>query len=79
MDFIEKVERLDRLIRQGSTGTAEELAQKLGISKRSVFNYLKWMKDREAPIAFSRKQKSYVYKYDVEFVAMFVSSGELKE
>ncbi|UII34252.1 helix-turn-helix domain-containing protein [Fulvivirga ulvae] len=75
MNFIEKIERLDLQIRQGSTGNAAELAQKLGISKRSVFNYLKWMKDRGAPITFSRIRKSYIYDQEVEFVATFVSSA----
>lgn len=75
MNFIEKVERLDHQIRQGSTGNAQQLAQKLGISKRSVFHYLKWMKDRGAPITFSRIRKSYIYEHDVEFVATFVSSA----
>ncbi|MBL6449910.1 HTH domain-containing protein [Fulvivirga sp. 29W222] len=79
MNFIEKIERLDSQIRHGSTGNAEELAQKLGISKRSVFNYLKWMKDRGAPITFSRIRKSYIYDQEVEFVATFVSSALMQE
>lgn len=74
MNFIEKIERLDLKIREGSTGNAAQLAEKLGTSKRSVFNYLKWMKDRGAPITYSRIRKSYVYEHDVEFVATFVSS-----
>ncbi|MTI26467.1 HTH domain-containing protein [Fulvivirga kasyanovii] len=74
MNFIEKIERLDLKIREGSTGNAAQLAKKLGTSKRSVFNYLKWMKDNGAPITYSRIRKSYIYEHDVEFVATFVSS-----
>ena len=76
MNYIEKVERIDRHIREGSTGKAEDLAEKIGVSKRSVFNYIRWMKKRGAPIIYSRIQRSYIYRYDVEFVATFISIGK---
>ena len=79
MNFIEKIERIDLNIREGATGNAAQLAKKLGISKRSVFNYLKWMKDHGAPIVYSRIRKSYVYEHDVEFVATFISSALRQE
>ena len=72
MNFLKKIEYLDWLVRQRSTGTAEELAEKLRISKRSVFNYLNWMKEHGAPIRYNSFRRSYEYKEEVEFVAMFV-------
>lgn len=55
--------RLDELITHRSTGTPEELALKLGISKRQLLNYLKDIKDLEnTNISYSRNYKSYLYK-----------------
>lgn len=76
MDFIKKVEYLDWLIRQGSSGTAEELAEKLNVSPRSIFYYIRWMKEHGAPIEFSRQRNSYIYTSDVEFIATFQSRSK---
>lgn len=79
MDFIKKVEYLDWLIRQGSTGTAEQLAEKLKVSPRSVFYYIKWMKEHGAPIAYSRQTRSYIYTKEVEFIATFKSKDQSQD
>ena len=73
MDFISRIEFIDKLIRERATGNASILALKLNISKRTVFNYLKWMKKRGAPIVYSKTHNSYVYEREAVFVMAFVS------
>ncbi|ELR69047.1 hypothetical protein C900_05436 [Fulvivirga imtechensis AK7] len=73
MDFLSRIEFIDKLIRERATGNATTLASKLNISKRTVFNYLKWMKKRGAPIVYSKADGSYIYKREAVFVIAFVS------
>jgi len=72
MNFLDRIREMDKLIKQESTGTAYDLSEKLNISKRTVFNYLKWMRQQGAPISYSNKKNSYIYEEDVEFVVAFV-------
>jgi biotin operon repressor len=58
------MERMDNLINRKGTGTAEELADRLGICRRSVFNYFEKLKDYGAEIAFSVEKNSYFYVDD---------------
>ncbi|GAA3650303.1 hypothetical protein [Flavivirga jejuensis] len=60
--YINRVEQLDQLIRLESTGTPEECAKKLNISKRSLYVLIDELKtDFKCPIAYSRSKRSYIY------------------
>lgn len=55
MSFFEKlslIERVDQLIRLKATGTADDLAKKLGISRRYVYLIIDMMKSMDAPIIY---------------------------
>ncbi|MEX1001908.1 MAG: HTH domain-containing protein [Crocinitomicaceae bacterium] len=65
---IRKVIHIDNLIKKGASGSPEELSRKIGITKRSVYNYIKFMKEElGAPIKYSTIQMSYVYEEKGEF------------
>jgi len=51
--------RLDQFIRQKGTGSPPEFARKMGVSERSLYEYLKVLKELGAPIRFSRQDRSY--------------------
>lgn len=59
--FIEGLKKLDHLIQCESTGTPGELAQKMRISVRCVYNYISLMKKKGAPISYNRKKRSFFY------------------
>lgn len=61
-DTVEKLFYMDELIRSESTGTAKELAAKLSISQRHVYNYLKTLNKIGKATRFDRAKNSYVYK-----------------
>ena len=45
------------------TGTPKELASKLGVSERTVYNYISYMKNEmNAPIRFDNQKGTYCYK-----------------
>lgn len=65
------VERMDRLIRLKATGTPEEFASKLNISKRSLFRLLNRLKDIGCPIKYNIYKRCYEYEYDGMLVIKF--------
>ncbi len=70
MKFIEKLnqlQRVDRLIRMKATGTPEQLANRLEVSKRTVFELIAFMKTLNAPIYYCHHRMSYCYEYPVQF------------
>ena len=69
--FINRLTEIDFLIRHKATGNARELSERIGISERSVFNYIKFMRNMGAPIIFHNGLNSYVYRNVGEFVVKF--------
>lgn len=63
--------RIDSLIREGRTGTAAQLALKLGVSERTIYQYIRQMKLAGAPIAFDLQTKNYYYKTEGQFNCAF--------
>lgn len=59
---LNRLQQIDQLIRQKRTGNAEELAQKLQISRRLVYYWLDELKDMGLEINYNRGVKSFVYQ-----------------
>lgn len=65
MNYIKQIERLqllNKLIIQKNTGSPLELAERLRLSKRQVYNLIDELKDLGAPIFYCKRLKSYCYK-----------------
>lgn len=62
-DYLNRIQRLDNLIRQKRTGSPKELAEKLNISERWLYYFLDELKtDLGCPIRYDRRKRSYVYE-----------------
>lgn len=60
---IKTIRLIDELIKKQRTGNPAALANKLGMSERATYKYLKYMKEElEAPIHFNNTRQSYNYK-----------------
>ena len=59
---LNRLQQIDQLIRQKRTGNAEELAQKLRISRRLVYYWLDELKDMGLEIDYNREVKSFIYQ-----------------
>ena len=70
-ELIDRLNRLDHLIQIKGTGTPNELAGKLGMSRRSVYNHLNLMKGLGAPIKFCPYKQSYYYDEEGSFNISF--------
>lgn len=60
--YLSRYHYLHELIKKESTGTALQFSQKLGISRRMLFEYLSDLREKGAPIEFCRRRMTYYYK-----------------
>ena len=72
-EIFQRLNRIDHLIRIKGTGTPSELADKIGMSERSTYEYIRLMKEFGAPVSYSRQRKSYYYQQDGTFTIRFLS------
>ncbi|HEX2845866.1 MAG TPA: hypothetical protein VHN59_04920 [Chitinophagaceae bacterium] len=62
--YIRKMQQLDGFIKRKSTGNQLSFAEKTGMSKSMLNEYLKEMKELGFPIKYCRKRNSYFYERD---------------
>lgn len=65
MSFEEQTARIERLIwliNSSNTGTAEELAKTLCVSRRTIFNDLEFLKGKGYHIIFCRIEKNFLFE-----------------
>lgn len=70
--LLHRLIRLDHLISHKSTGTPADCANKIGISERSLYDYLKILKEMGAPVKFSRDRRTYFYSEGGHFHVSFL-------
>lgn len=64
MEFIKQIERLqllNKLVKERRTGSPQELAERLGLSRRQLYSYIEKLNDQGLEIQFSRSLKSFVF------------------
>jgi hypothetical protein len=67
-----KLERLDGLIRRHATGSPALLAERLGMSRSSLFEFIAFLRDdMRAPVRYSQSSNSYIYEYTPKFYLGF--------
>jgi len=72
-EIFQRLNRIDHLIRIKGTGTPSELADKIGMSERSTYEYIRLMKEFGAPVGYSRQRKSYYYQQEGSFIIRFLT------
>ncbi len=76
---INRIERLDQLIRMKSTGRPEQLADRMEISRSTLYNIIDFMKGQGADIYYCSKRQSFCYNQQVYFYFGFsVDKVQLK-
>ena len=70
--YFNRLERLDYLIRKKSSGSSQELAEKLEVSKRTIYEYLEILKSLGAEIEYDNRKKTYYYKKSGKFNFRFI-------
>lgn len=70
MNFIQLIDRVNtihKLILNESTGTPEQLAKKIGVSRSSLYNLIEDLKSHNAPIRYSRCRQTFYYTKEYHF------------
>lgn len=75
-EIIKRLQYIDNLIREHKTGNADELAEVVGVSSRTIYKYLDIMKQFGAPIAFNAIAKTYYYETEGSFICAFSISND---
>ena len=70
--YFERLEYMDFLIRSGKSGTLNEMALKLGVSRRTAFEYLGILESLGAEIEYNSVKKVYCYKCKGKFNFKFI-------
>lgn len=60
--MVNRLHRIDQLVRMKATGQPHELAQRLSVSPSTLYEYIEVMrKVLNAPVRYCRSSRSYVY------------------
>ena len=60
-EYCRRMESLQHYIKRECTGNVDEFAGKLGVSRRTLFNYLEELRDKGNVIKFCHYRKTYYY------------------
>lgn len=60
--LIDRLERIDQLVRFKATGTPGELAAKLGISESTPYETFQLMREIVCPLIYDKRRQTYVYE-----------------
>jgi predicted DNA-binding transcriptional regulator YafY len=71
-EIMDRLSRMDELIRIKGTGSPKQLAGKIGLSERAMYETLMLMRGLGAPIHYCRSRQSYYYKEEGRFTIGFI-------
>ena len=82
-EYLDRISMIHKLVLNRRTGTPEEFAGRLGLSRTSLYEMIDEMRSRGAPIQYSRSSRTFYYSepYDVSVTCSFraLSQSETKE
>ncbi len=61
--YLDRIKKMDDLIRRKATGTPGEFANKMGLSRISLLKYIQMLKEMNAPLEYNYDRKSYCYLF----------------
>ncbi len=70
-EYFDRLLYMDHLIRTKSGGTPRQMARRLNISERTLFETIQQMKNFGAPIRYCRIRKVYYYEEEGGFTFGF--------
>lgn len=66
-EILDLIDRLDGLIRRKATGKPSELARRLNVCERKVYQLIDTLRNLGAPVEYCPHRESYYYTTEVEF------------
>ena len=59
---IQRLEKINQLISENRTGTPDEFAQRIGVRRRQLYNYLDELRSYGVDIGYCRQTRSYLFE-----------------
>ncbi len=80
-EYLDRISRIHRMLKNHSTGTPTELAFRLGVSRTSLYEMLDEMRSRGAPIIYSKASRTFYYSepFDISVTCTFRSLSETEK
>ena len=75
IQFFTRLETVDYLISARKTGKPAELAKRIGISERALYNFLDTMRALGADIGYCKYSNTYFYREKGRFNVRFKKDG----
>ena len=73
-NYVLKMAQLVGFLKNEVGGTADQLAEKMNISRRTMFRYLEELRDIGAEIEYCRENNSYFIRNEFDFLETFFKS-----
>jgi len=66
-EYLDRISLMHKLVLRQKTGTPEEFARQLGVSRTSLYELIDELRSRGVPIAYSKSAKTFFYRqpYDI--------------
>jgi Mn-dependent DtxR family transcriptional regulator len=77
--YIERLRRIDYLVRTKAGGNLKSLSKKLDLSRSTTIDFLKEMKEMGFPISYCKKRKCYYYNEEGKMVDKLFNKDLNKE
>ncbi len=82
-EYLERIERFGKLLKQRRTGTPNEFAGRLGISRTSMYEMIDELKSKGAPIVYSKSARTFYldepFEISVSCILRPISEDEEKK
>jgi predicted DNA-binding transcriptional regulator YafY len=71
-EYLDRISRMHKLVSRQNTGTPEEFARQLGVSRTSLYELIDELRSRGVPIAYSKSAKTFFYRqpYDIKVTCL---------
>ena len=63
---LERIKKINRMIKSANTGSPKEFAGELGISESHFYRYIEELQEMGIPILYSRARRTYYYENNTE-------------
>jgi predicted DNA-binding transcriptional regulator YafY len=66
-EYLDRISMMHKLVSRQVTGTPDEFARQLGVSRTSLYEMIDELRSRGAPIVYSKSAKTFLYgqPYDI--------------
>jgi hypothetical protein len=82
-EYLDRISKVHKLVSRRKTGTPEEFACQLGVSRTTLYELIDELRSRGAPIAYSKSSKTFFYRqpYDITVTCSLrpLTYAEIKE